>query len=208
MTQLPIISTVPIVPIGQALRAATAGSVLAACGLLTACGGGGSNASIGGTVSGLGAGLSLVLQDNGSDTATLSANGTFAFANRVPDGSNYVVTILTQPAGQYCELTNSAGAVDTNGDNVTSINAVCVNTATLGGTVSGLTSGTAVTLSNGSVLLPVAANGSFAFPGVLTQGTNYQVTVATQPVGLNCTVLNGVGTVTSTSLTAVTVTCS
>jgi hypothetical protein len=187
------------------------GLCLAAACCVSACGGGGSNASIGGSVAGLGTGLSLTLQDNASDTLTVAANGPFAFGTKLADGSAYTVTVLTQPAGQVCELTNSTGSVDTNGDAVNTVNVVCVNTATLSGTVSGLAAGTAVTLSNGSVLLPLATNGAFAFPGLLTAGTAYQVTVATQPLGLTCTVLNGTGTISSASATAatpITVTCS
>ena len=47
--------------------------------------------------------------------------------------------------------------------------------------------------------------------GLLTAGTAYQVTVATQPLGLTCTVLNGTGTISSASAAAatpITVTCS
>ena len=138
-------------------------------------------------------GLRLTLRDNGNDTAALAANGTFAFATQLAEGSNYSATILKQPPGQYRELINSTGSVDANGDAVTSINAVCVNTSSLGGTLSGLAAGTAVTLSNGTVLLAVASHGPFAFPGLLTQGSNYQVTLATQALGQVCTVVNGVG---------------
>ena len=183
---------------------------VAACLSLTACGGGGNSATIGGSVAGLGAGLSLTLQDNSSDSLTVAANGPFAFGTKLADGSVYTATILTQPPGQVCELTNSTGTVDTNGDTVSTITAVCVNTSSVGGTLSGLAAGTAVTLSNGSVLLPVATNGPFAFPGLLTAGTAYQVTVATQPLGLVCTVLNGVGSISSTSTlaTPITVNCT
>ena len=80
--------------------------------------------------------------------------------------------------------------------------------STLGGTVSGLAAGTSVTLSDGSVLLPVAINGSFAFPGLLAVGTAYQMTIATQPAGGTCTILNGSGTVAAGSPVNVQVTCS
>ncbi len=174
---------------------------------LTACGGGGS-APIEGTVSGLGTGLSVTLQDNGTDTLTVSSNGQFAFADKLAGAAAYNVTILTQPPGQVCELTNGSGAVDAGGDTVTSVAVACVNTSSVGGTVTGLAAGAAVTLSNGTVLLPLATNGPFAFPGLLTEGTLYQVAVATQPIGQTCTVLNGVGSVTSSASTPITVTCT
>ena len=150
----------------------------------------------------------MTLLDNSADALTLDANGSFRFATDLSSGAVYTVTILTQPAGQVCEVANGSGTVDSNGDSVTNVSIACVTTSSLGGTLSGLTAGTAVTLSNGSVLLPLATNGPFAFHGVLVAGTNYEVTVATQPLGQTCTVTNGVGAITPESETAITVTCS
>ena len=53
--------------------------------------------TIGVTVTGLGAGATVVLQDNGGDALTVSANGASTFATPVPAGSPYSVTIETQP---------------------------------------------------------------------------------------------------------------
>ena len=175
---------------------------------LAACGGGGNNAGIGGTVNGLNAGQSVVLQDNNADSLTVTASGSFRFATTLADGAGYSVTILTQPTGQICEVASGTGQVDQVGNSVTSVAIACVTTSSVGGTISGLATGTAVTLSNGSVLLPVAANGTFAFPGALVAGTSFKVTVATQPLGQTCTVVGGVGSVTAASESAITVTCS
>ena len=60
--------------------------------------------------------------------------------------------------------------------------------------MTGLGSGTALTLANGSATLVVAANGAFAFAGTVADGTAYDVRVRTQPAGVFCTVSNGVGT--------------
>ena len=174
---------------------------------LSACGGD-NQASIGGSVSGLNSGQSVTLQNNLADTTTVSANGPFRFGTQLDGGTTYSVTILTQPAGQICEVANGAGTVDSGADSVVVVAVACVTTSSVGGTVSGLAPGTAVTLSNGAVLLPVAANGPFAFPGTLVFGTDYNVTVATQPLGQTCTVANGTGSVTTSSLTALVVTCS
>jgi hypothetical protein len=176
--------------------------------VLAACGGGSTNAPIGGTLSGLDSGQSVTLQDNGSDNLTLIANGTFSFAGRISDDSTYNVTVVSQPTGQTCQLANASGTVDSTGDAVTSVSVACVDTSSVGGTVSGLATGTAVTLSNGSVLLPVGANGSFAFPGILLAGTTYTVTVAVQPAGETCTVTNGSGIYASGTVTNIAVTCS
>jgi 6-phosphogluconolactonase (cycloisomerase 2 family) len=94
--------------------------------LLAACAPHSTNYSIGGTVTGLvGTGLtnSLVLQDNGGDNLTVTANGGFTFATKITgcNGSTsasgvsstscgvYSVTILTQPLGLTCTVTNGSG---------------------------------------------------------------------------------------------------
>ena len=74
--------------------------------------------------------------------------------------------------------------------------------------MSGLAAGTAVTLSNGTVLLPIATNGPFPFPGTIVAGTAYDVTVAVQPVGQTCAVTNGTGTFGTGTVTNIAVTCS
>src|SRR5712691_328654 len=65
-------------------------------------------------------------------------------------------------------------------------------TATVGGTVSGL-SGTVVLQNNGTANLTVSANGSFTFPAAINSGSLYNVTVLTQPTGETCSVANGAG---------------
>ena len=49
----------------------------------------------------------------------------------------------------------------------------------VGGTLTGLSSGTSVTLKNGSDSLMLNSNGSFAFPTQETSGITYDVTVGT-----------------------------
>jgi hypothetical protein len=56
--------------------------VAVAPGCLVACGGGG-QAGIGGTVSGLDAGQSVTLRNNNADTLTVTANGTFRFGTEL-----------------------------------------------------------------------------------------------------------------------------
>ena len=173
---------------------------------LAACGGG-SDATIGGYISGLGTGLSVVLQNNNADALTLTSNGTFTFATTLASGNAYAVTVLTQPVGQTCTVTNGSGTVDSNSDPVVAVAVTCTTSSSLGGTVSGLAAGTSVTLSNGGVLLPVAANGAFAFPGILATGSTYNVSVATQPAGQTCTVSTPSGTIVANVMASVTVNC-
>jgi hypothetical protein len=63
---------------------------------------------------------------------------------------------------------------------------------------------------NGGGTVAIAANGSFTFPTALASGAAYSVTAATQPSGptQNCAIANGAGTVGSSNVTNVTVTCT
>ena len=101
---------------------------LAACASalsLVACGGGDFVAYIRGTASGLNEGQSVVLQNNGGDNLTVSNNGTFGFGKRLVVGQDYRVTVLTQPAGQFCQVNNGSGSVNSNSDDVTSVTVTC-----------------------------------------------------------------------------------
>jgi len=178
---------------------------------LSACGGGGA-ATIGGTLTGLGSGLSLVLQNNNSDNLSLNTNASFLFATSVPSDSPYSVSVLTQPIGQSCVVSNGVGVVDSLGSNISSVAVSCSYSASVGGVLSGLAAGAAVTLTlsnNGNVYsTALAANGQFALAGgVLPAGTSYAVSVSTQPVTQTCTVSNGSGTVVAGTLASITVSC-
>jgi hypothetical protein len=152
--------------------------------LLTACGGG-EDATVGGSLSGLATGATLVLQNNATDTLTLTTNGSFNFAN-------------------------ASGTIDVANDSVANVAVVCSSAASVGGMVRGLTPGTSVTLANGSAPAQViAVDGSFAFPGVLAVGTTYSVTVTVQPAGgHSCVVTNGAGSITANTVVNVQVVCS
>jgi hypothetical protein len=184
----------------------TFGSALCVAFLLAGCGGGG--AQIGGTVSGLASGTMLTLQDNGSDSLAIAANGSFTFPAELGSGGVYDVTVAAQPAGQSCTVTNAEGSVDETADPVNNVAVSCVATASVLGVVSGLALGATVTLSDGAQMLTVAANGAFAFPGLLAAGTAYAVTITAQPAGESCVVTNGTGIVSGSAPTPVQVTCS
>ena len=172
--------------------------------VLSACGGGG---DIGGTLSGLGTDLSVTLANNGDDELTLTRNGSFTFGENVAADGSYTVTVVTQPAGQECVVANGSGTVNSQGDSVDSVTVTCTNTPSLTGTLSGLVTGTVVTLINGSTKLALTENGPFAFPGEVSDGTAYEVTVLTQPLGAICVVANGSGTFDADVATAIVVGC-
>ena len=101
-------------------------SIVLTASSLLACGGGGGGSgdsgnpggpgpspatyTVGGSVSGL-AGSALILQNNGGNNLSVSANGAFSFTSPVATGSNYAVTVLTQPAGQTCTVSSGSGTM-------------------------------------------------------------------------------------------------
>jgi hypothetical protein len=150
----------------------------------------------------------VTLLDNGTNSLTVTANGSFTFTTALASGATYKVTVGTQPTGETCTVTNGSGTVGS--ANVTNVAVACTaNTYTIGGTVSGLNASTSVTLlDNGTNSLTVTANGSFTFTTALASGATYKVTVGTQPTGETCTVTNGSGTVGSANVTNVAVACA
>ncbi|WP_419420061.1 hypothetical protein ACNVED_01835 [Legionella sp. D16C41] len=82
--------------------------------------------TVGGTVSGLTG--TVVLQNNGSDNLSLNSNGPFTFPTPVAEGTTYHVTVLTQPTGQNCSVTNDNGTMG--GANITNVAVNCANTTT------------------------------------------------------------------------------
>ena len=103
--------------------------------LLAACGGGGGYDSggsntpagltytIGGTVSGLNAGGTVVLQNNGGNNLSVTANGPFTFSAPINYATGYDVSVLTNPAGQTCTVTNAIGGYP--GMSVTNVAVTC-----------------------------------------------------------------------------------
>ena len=161
--------------------------------------------TVGGTVSGLSG--TVVLQDNGGDDLSVSAGGAFTFGTGLTAGSGYNVTVKTNPAGQTCSVANGSGTIGSSGVTNVAVTCTALATYTVGGTVSGL-SGTVVLQDNGGDDLSVSAGGAFTFGTGLTAGSGYNVTVKTNPAGQTCSVANGSGTIGSSGVTNVAVTCT
>lgn len=185
---------------------------------LSACGGGKSTYTVGGTVLNLTHGP-LVLVSNGMETAPLKPakpgtpeNIAYTFPNELEYGETYDVKVKGELPYEICEP--AGGTADTAG-RLTSINAniSCrLRTFALGGKVIGLT-GTGLELSNGSTvpklaITPKADGGEvdFAFPEVAYDYT-YGVTVLTPPTGQTCTVTGGTGTMKTEAVTSIRVNC-
>lgn len=186
-------------------------TVLAA---IAACGGGSGDDdpagpttfTIGGSITGLNG--TVVLQNNGGNAVTRSANGAFSFTTQVNGGGSYLVTVQTQPSGQNCTVTNGSGTANATVSNVV---VTCTTLApTIGGTVSGL-SGTLVLENSQNESLAVRAGSpdfpAFTFPSSVTPGSAYSVTVLQQPPGQTCTMANASGTA-NNKVTNVAVTCT
>jgi len=168
-------------------------------------GGGGNNQTftVGGTLTGLTG--TVVLQNNGGNNLSVSANGNFTFSTAVNSGAAYSVTVLTQPAGQTCTVTSGAGNANANVTNV-AVNCTTNPTFTIGGALSGVT-GTLVLQNNGGNNLSLTTNGNFTFTTAVASGAAYNVTVLTQPAGQTCLVTNGAGNA-NANVTNVTVNCT
>ena len=137
--------------------------------------------SVGGSVSGL-TGAGLVLQNNGGDNLPITASGAFSFATRVPPGTPYVVTVLSQPSGQSCAVQNGSG---TAGSAVSNVVVSCGASGSLA----------LVTNSLGnslSILRADATTGALTSLGSVATGAN-PYAVAVSPNGLYAYVGNLVG---------------
>jgi hypothetical protein len=80
--------------------------------------------SVGGSVAGL-TGTGLALQNNGTDTLAVAADGPFTFVTELADSSDYLVTVSTQPTGQTCTVSNESGTIAS--ADVTDVTVVCVD---------------------------------------------------------------------------------
>ena len=82
--------------------------------------------TIAGTVAGL-TGPGLILEDslgiNNGDLLPVNADGNFTFVDPVASGSAYNVTVLAQPEGRNCAVSNGSGAATAN---ITNVSVACV----------------------------------------------------------------------------------
>jgi Galactose oxidase, central domain/Kelch motif len=170
-------------------------------------------ATIGGMVSGLVANSSVILQNNGGDSLTITANGLFTFKTSVTGADIYAVTVVTEPINpnQICTVTNGSGVASAN---VTTVAVNCVLSYSIGGTVTGVV-GTGLILQNSSdseqlTISPANGNQAFTFKNLVPSGTAYTVTIFAEPTAPTqaCTVSPGTGTGTATAtVTSVAIVC-
>lgn len=208
------VQTQPSSPIQTCAAAAGTGSnITANVTVIVSCTTNPVTATIGGAVSGLVAGSSVILQDNGGDSLTITAPGPFTFKTAVTGADVYAVTVVTQPVNpnQICTVTGGSGVASAN---VTNVAVNCVLSYTIGGTVTGLV-GTGLILQNSSdseqlTISPANGNQAFTFKNLVPTGTAYTVTIFAEPTAPTqaCTVSPGTGTGTATAtVTSVAIVC-
>jgi hypothetical protein len=83
--------------------------------------------TLGGSLSGLAPGASVVLRNNGANDLTLAANGNFQFSQQVVQGASYSVSVATQPGGQTCTVSNGGGTMQAA---VSNVQVTCTATVT------------------------------------------------------------------------------
>ena len=122
--------------------------------------------TVGGTLTGLPAGDTVTLHDNGGDNLTLSTNGTFTFPTALPNGQSYSVTVSGTSGGTSIltsiyqpVVANGSGTIS--GANVTNVAVQCTqvytgyldrdmyNAAVLDGTANGGVPGVMLTQNGG-----------------------------------------------------------
>lgn len=81
-------------------------------------------------------------------------------------------------------------------------------TYSIGGTVSGLTTGILQLQNNGQDTITLSGNGEFVFPSVIPSGSTFNVSVLSQPNSMDCVVENGSGSSGGEDITNVSVTCT
>ena len=186
---------------------------------LAACGGGdgstgGSTYSVGGAIklavaNPLPAGLpdGLMLTD-GIDQLTVAAAAVqFTFPTALALGRSYEVAVTHNPPGLVCTVSNGTGTITNS--SIDNVMVSCADASyTVGGTVSGLTSGGLVITDTAGAVLPVAAGASqFTLPGLVAFGSAYSVTVQNQPQHQTCSISGGTGTMDAGNVSSVVVTC-
>jgi len=161
---------------------------------------------LGGTIAGL-TQSGLVLA-NGSSFLPVSAGATSFTLPAVAYSSGYAVSVLTQPQGLACSVSNGSGMMPA--APVTTVAVSCTNQPfSLGGAIAGLGNASGLVLTNGTDSLTVSGGATtFVMPTKVAFGSTYAVQVQSSPAGLTCSVANGSGTMGAANVTQVTITCS
>jgi|GEM_PF-1297297 len=175
--------------------------------LLAACGGGDTDYLLSVQVSGLNQQaivLKSTLGTGQEDRYMVTKEGIQQFHISISRGGSYSVTVADS-GSLVCDVKNGAAS------NVTSTPPPVIVTCSggdgssfsVGGTVTGLTTGQAFTVRLNPDATPFyfSKNGSYQFPTLLARGAGYNVQIVTQTHGLFCRPVNGVGTIANANAT-------
>ena len=191
----------------QLIGAALLAAALAACG-------GKASFTVGGTVSGL-TNQGLVLQNGGETVAVAAGSTSFAFPNSISYGTEYNVSIKSQPDHMTCSVVNPIGSAG----HTTTINVLvsCAqNSYSLSGVVKNLRNDGLVIVngsSSGQIAIAKPASGTdttFQINGIPV-GDSYGLSVLTQPnnpAAQVCTIANGSGVMGDANRDNVVITCT
>ncbi len=162
-----------------------------------------STSTVGGKVTGLDGVITLT--NNGDNRLILNTDTAYIFSREIIRGAAYQVAVDEKPDHQICTVSNGSGIAN---DNVNNADIHCTTPPqySVGGTVTGL-SGLLKLRNNGGDDITLNANGNYTFPTTIMSSTGYQVTVYDEPVNQDCTVTNGVGTI-SANVVNVNVSCT
>ena len=160
---------------------------IAVVAVMAGCGGGSSPMSGQGNISvsvnGLLTGTSVVLQNNGGNNLTISANGTSSFNGVYTVGLPYAITVWTQPVGETCTVTSNSSGVISNA--VVLVGVTCIPNA-------GYDTLSAPAMTGGNVIPIVLDSGP---PGITTRQINVpyvSVTVCPPGVTTGCQTIDHV----------------
>lgn len=182
------------------------GAVALACALgLSACGGSSGQLLLGGTVFGV-TKDKLVLQNNGAHDMTITASGTYYFSDLIGIDEQYNVTVKSVPSNvDHCDVANPSGR---SAFNVSSVDVSCVlKTHTISASVSGLAGATGLVVVNGTTSIAVPADNASFLLGSVGEDQPYGYAVLTQPAGRICSIANGSGTMGTTPISNVAISC-
>ena len=151
--------------------------------------------NVGGNVTGLTG--TLIIQNGPLSEQQTLIGSTRAYNFEVNFMSNYNITIVRNPEGQICTISNGSGTVST-AANVTNINITCTEERfKVGGTLTGLLTGGSITLSlsylNGQIQstesIQRTVNGRYQFNSLVSSGTII-INIESQPLSHSCLFAN------------------
>ena len=153
-------------------------------------------------------GDNVELQNNGNENLVFTVDGTQTFATEIISGNGYLISIINQPSSpdQVCIIANGSGTIN-GADVVVEVN--CTTQYFVGGIASGIANGNSVTLNLGAEDLDVNANAAFVFVNPLTDESNYNVTISSQPTSPNqtCDITNATGTIAGDDVDDIVINC-